>query len=94
LVVVFQSGSSVTVIELAPLVRAKVGDMVRLTSGANSITVTLDPDWNTTTNQVTLSGSSGSAGSANLNVGGHFSLPSTQASGSYTGSFSVTAAYN
>jgi len=94
LVVVFQSGSSVTVIELAPLVNLTMSPTFALTSGANSITVTLDPDWNTTTNQVTLSGSSGSPGSANLNVGGHFSLPSTQASGSYTGSFSVTAAYN
>jgi Domain of unknown function (DUF4402) len=65
-----------------------------LSNGANTITVTLAPDWNTTTNQVTLSGSLGAAGSATLNLGGSFNLPSTQASGAYTGTFNVTVAYN
>lgn len=65
-----------------------------LSNGSDTITVTLSPDWNTTTNQVTLTGSLGGAGSATLNLGGSFNLPSTQASGAYTGSFNVTVAYN
>ena len=34
------------------------------------------------------------ASSATLNLGGSFNLPSTQASGAYTGTFNVTIAYN
>ena len=41
-----------------------------------------------------LSGALGAAGSATLNLGGSFNLPSTQASGAYTGTFNVTVAYN
>lgn len=62
-----------------------------LTSGANSLTVTLDPAVSGST---TLSGSAASAGTKTIDVGGHFTLGSGQASGAYTGSFTVTVAYN
>jgi hypothetical protein len=65
-----------------------------LSNGTDTITVTLAPDWNTTTNQVTLSGSLGGAGAATLNLGGSFNLPSSISSGAYTGTFNVTVAYN
>ncbi len=65
-----------------------------LSNGTDTITVTLAPDWNTTTNQVTLTGSLGGAGAATLNLGGSFSLPSSISSGAYTGTFNVTVAYN
>ena len=61
-----------------------------LTKGADTITVTLAPDFGAT---VTLSNALAAAGSKVLNVGGGFNLPSTQASGAYTGSFAVTVAY-
>lgn len=63
---------------------------VTLTSGTNTIPVTLLPDFGST---VTLSGALAAAGSATLNVGGSFSLPDTQASGAYTGNFTVTVTY-
>lgn len=63
---------------------------VNLTSGTNSIAVTLLPDFG---NTVTLSGALAAAGSSTLNVGGSFSLPDTQATGAYTGNFTVTVTY-
>jgi len=45
-------------------------------------------------NTGTLSGSIGSQGSLAFGVGGQFALPSTAASGAYTGNFTVTTAYN
>lgn len=80
--------------EGAQVVNVSMPATFDLTKGADSITVTLSPDWNTTTNQVTLSGALAGAGAASLNVGGSFNLPSTQASGAYTGTFTVTVAYN
>ncbi len=61
-----------------------------MTSGANNITVTLTGDAATGT----ISGALGTSGTATVNVGGSFTLPNTQASGNYTGSFNVTVAYN
>lgn len=61
-----------------------------LTKGSDSITVTLSPDVGSS---VTLSNALAAAGSKTINVGGSFSLPSTQASGAYTGSFNVDVAY-
>lgn len=61
-----------------------------LTKGSDSITVTLSPDFGST---VTLSNALAAAGSKTLNVGGSFSLPDTQASGAYAGTFDVTVAY-
>lgn len=62
-----------------------------MSSGASSITVTTNPTLNGV--QV-LSGSLGGAGSLNFNVGGSFPVTSTTPSQAYTGTFSVTVAYN
>lgn len=58
-----------------------------ITSGANTLTVTLSP---------TVSGTQTMAvgGTLSLGVGSTTTLTSTQASGSYSGSFTVTIAYN
>ncbi|PLK27094.1 DUF4402 domain-containing protein [Novosphingobium sp. TH158] len=61
-----------------------------LANGSNTITVTLSPDVGATE---TLSNALGAAGSKAINVGGSFSLPASQASGEYTGTFDVTVAY-
>ncbi len=63
---------------------------VSLLSGTNTLAVTLLPDFGST---VTLDGALAGAGAKTLNVGGSISLPSTQASGAYTGTFQVTVAY-
>lgn len=63
---------------------------VTLVNGANNIIVTL-----TTTGATgTLSGTIGSTGTASVGVGGTFTLSSAQITGDYTGSFTVTVAYN
>ncbi len=61
-----------------------------MTSGANTITVT--PSASAATG--TLSGTIGSSGTATFGVGGSFTIANTQATGSYTGTFSATVAYN
>jgi hypothetical protein len=61
-----------------------------LSNGTDTIAVTLDPDLGTTTN---LSGSMAAGGSAALNVGGNFNVPNAISTGVYSGSFSVTVAY-
>lgn len=61
-----------------------------MTSGANNITVNLSSD----TTSSSLNGTLGSSGTKAVNVGGDFTIASTQASGDYTGSFNVTVAYN
>lgn len=58
-----------------------------LTSGANGMTATLTSDAPTTPS---LNGS----GQATVNVGGELGVGANQAAGSYTGTFSVTVAYN
>jgi Domain of unknown function (DUF4402) len=71
-------------------VSVSVPATLTMTKGADTITVTLDPDLGSS---VTLSNALAAAGSASLNVGGNFTLPSAQATGLYTGSFTVTVAY-
>lgn len=61
-----------------------------LSNGTDTIAVTLNPDLGATTN---LSGSLAAAGSASLNVGGSFNVPNGISTGVYSGSFSVTVAY-
>jgi hypothetical protein len=61
-----------------------------MTSGANSLTVTLASSSATGT----ISGSLGSAGTATFGVGGSFPVSNTQASGNYTGTFTTTVTYN
>lgn len=61
-----------------------------MTNGANSIEATLEADTGTV---ISLSGSLGSTGTAELNLGSAFLLTSTQATGFYSGTFTVTVAY-
>lgn len=72
------------------VVTTSIPSTMTLSGNNDSITVNLSPDFGST---VTLSGSSASAGSATLNVGGSFDLASSRASGAYTGSFTVSVAY-
>lgn len=65
-------------------------DMVLSSDATKKITVNLDPDL---ASSITLSNALGSAGAATLYVGGSFALPSTTSTGAYSGTFSVTAAY-
>ena len=71
-------------------VSVSVPSSFTMSKGVDSITVTLSPDLGSS---VTLSNALGAAGTASLNVGGSFSLPSTQVTGVYTGNFTVTVAY-
>lgn len=72
------------------VVTTSIPATVTLTSGVATIPVTLSPSFGST---VTLSNALAAAGSSTLNVGGSFNLPSTQTPGAYTGSFTVTVAY-
>lgn len=76
--------------EGAQVVSLTIPASFNLTRGASTITVTLSPDLGTTT---TMPGTFGTTGTRNLNIGGSLNLPSAQASGAYTGSFTVIAAY-
>ena len=58
--------------------------------GSETITVTLTQSAATGT----LTGSLGNSGTATFGVGGSFPVAASTASGSYTGSFDVTVAYN
>jgi hypothetical protein len=62
-----------------------------MTGGANAITVTTNP---TLSGVQVLSGAIGSAGNLSFKVGGSFPVTSSTPSQVYTGSFSVTVAYN
>ena len=67
-----------------------------LANGANKLTVTTSNDGSIAAagTTKTLSGALGSEGSYEVLVGGEFDLASTTATGTYTGSFTVTASYN
>lgn len=58
--------------------------------GSETLTVNLTP----TGTSGSLSGSLGSAGTATFGVGGNFDVGATTVSGSYSGSFNTTVAYN
>lgn len=62
-----------------------------MTGAGTAIVVTLSSDK---TGSQSLGGALGSSSSINVNVGGSFTLAATQATGAYTGSFTVSAAYN
>jgi hypothetical protein len=59
-------------------------------TGPSTIPVTLTPTGSTGT----LSNALGSAGTASFGVGGNFSIASTTATGTYSGTYNVTVAYN
>jgi hypothetical protein len=67
-----------------------------LANGANKLTVTTSNDGSIASTGTTksLSGALGAEGSYTVKVGGEFDLASSTATGTYTGSFTVTAAYN
>jgi hypothetical protein len=67
-----------------------------LVNGASSLTVTTSNDGSIAAagTTKTLSGVLGAEGSYVVQVGGAFDLASTTATGVYSGSFTVTAAYN
>ena len=62
-----------------------------IVNGAVTITVTTTQNLGAST---TLNNALGSAGSATLDVGGSFNVPSTNATGLYTGTLNVSVAYN
>lgn len=76
--------------------------------GGQNVTVSVDASFNmtgpgaaiavtttaTNTGSHALSGSLGSTGTLDVAVGGSISIPSTQVSGAYSGTFNVTATYN
>lgn len=72
------------------VVTTSIPSTVNLTSGTNTIVVDLLPSFGST---VTLDNALAAAGSAALNVGGSFSLPAAQATGAYSGTFTVQVAY-
>ena len=77
--------------ESAQAINITVGSLTMNGPSSSTIAVTLSPDKSS---GATLSGATiGSAGSLTLNVGGSFSLPSTQTTGLYTGTFPVDVAY-
>ncbi len=65
-------------------------NMTMTRGGSNPITVAL----NSTMGGGQLSGSAGSTGTANFGVGGQLTLSNTTPPGAYTGTFTVTVAYN
>jgi hypothetical protein len=76
--------------EGAQAISITVGSLTLNGPSASTLAVTLSPDQSS---GAVLSGALGAAGSLTLNVGGSFSLPSTQTTGAYTGTFTVTVAY-
>lgn len=62
-----------------------------MTGTGTAIVVTLSSDK---TGSQALGGTLGTSSSIVVNVGGSFALASTQATGAYSGSFTVSAAYN
>ena len=76
--------------EGAAAITVTVPGSVTMNNGGDSIVVTLAPG----TLPTALSGSAGAGGSATFKVGGSAALAGAQAAGPYTGSFTVTAAYN
>ncbi len=65
-----------------------------LTSGAASLTVTTSNNLTGAANAQTLSNALGAAGTLVFRVGGSVPVASTSATGLYTGTLTVTAAYN
>jgi hypothetical protein len=63
-----------------------------LTSGSNTLNVTLSPSIAAGTN--TLGGALGSSQTDHLYIGGSIPVSDTTASGAYSGSFQVTVTYN
>lgn len=65
-----------------------------MANGVENLTVTTSNNLSGSASAQSLSGSMGSAGTLNVRVGGSTAVPSTAATGVYTGTFTVSAAYN
>lgn len=65
-----------------------------MTSGADSLTVTTSNNLTGSASAQALSNALGAAGTLAFAVGGSVPIASTQNTGAYTGSFTVSAAYN
>lgn len=65
-----------------------------MANGADNLTVNTTNDLIGSAAAQTLSNAAGAAGTLAFAVGGSVAISSTQASGAYTGSFTVSAAYN
>lgn len=74
-------------------VSVSIPSTFNMTGSGPAITVTTSTDL-TTPATTSLGGTLGSASSKVFYVGGSASIPSTQASGSYSGGFTVTVTYN
>jgi spore coat protein U-like protein len=68
-----------------------VPSSITLTSGANSLTVTTSAS---ASGAQVLSGAIGAAGAFTLKLGGSLPVTSATPSGTYSGTVSVTVAYN
>ena len=77
--------------EGAQTVSVTVPATFSMTGTGTAIDVTLSGDK---TGSQALGGTLGTSSSIVVNVGGSFALASTQATGAYSGSFTVSAAYN
>jgi hypothetical protein len=71
-----------------------VPSSVTLASGANSLNVSLTNDMTGSASSQVLSGAIGASGTLTVNVGGSVTLPSTQATGVYSATVTLTASYN
>lgn len=80
--------------EGAQTVAITVPASFNMTSGANTIAVSLTAEAATDTLTGTLGTTGGFSGDGTLYVGGSFSISDTTVSGNYTGTFSTTVAYN
>lgn len=67
---------------------------ITMISGADSLTVTTSNNLTGSPSAQTLSNALGSVGSLAFSIGGSVPISSTQATGAYVGSFTVSAAYN
>ncbi|RZI99477.1 MAG: DUF4402 domain-containing protein [Brevundimonas sp.] len=65
-----------------------------MANGSDTLTVTTSNSLTGSAAAQTLSGTIGSAGTLAFNVGGTVPVASTTATGAYTGTFTVSAAYN
>ncbi len=65
-----------------------------MVNGADTLTVTTSNDLTGSASAQTLSNALGSSGALVLKVGGSVPIPSTAVSGAYSGTFTVSAAYN
>ena len=75
-------------------VSVNVPSSFTMSNGSDSLTVTTTNSLGAAASAQTLSNSLGSAGSLNVRVGGTVPVSATAATGVYTGTFTVSAAYN